>query len=76
MLAAGAGGGKERAGGEVVEPAQDATAVLEEEIDGAGAEEQGPGADGARAAVEILGALAVGERGERGATVASWIVRW
>ena len=42
-------------------------AVLEEQIDGAGAKEQGAGADGAGAAVEVLGALAIGERGQRGA---------
>ena len=67
MLAAGAGGGEQGAGGEGVEAAHDAAGVLEEQIDGAGAEERGAGADGAGPAVEVLGALAIGERGERGA---------
>jgi hypothetical protein len=53
MLAPGAGGGQERAGGEVIEPAHDAAAVLEEQIDGARAEEHGAGADGARAPIEV-----------------------
>src|SRR5687767_11693821 len=67
MLAAGAGGGEERAGREVVEAAHDAATVLEQEIDGAGTEERRAGADGAGPAIEVLGALAIGERGERGA---------
>jgi hypothetical protein len=67
MLAAGPGGGEERAGGQVVEAAHDAAAVLEEQIDGAGAKERDARADGARPALEILDTLAIGERGQRGA---------
>src|SRR6185437_977871 len=67
MLAAGSGGGEERAGGVGVDLAGDSAAVLEELVEGGCAERALGGADGAHAALDVLGRLSIGEGREGGA---------
>jgi hypothetical protein len=62
VLAAGARGGEQGAGGQVIEAAHDAAGILEEQIDGAGAKEHCARTDGPGPTIQKLAALAIGER--------------